>query len=365
MSVVSNPFLPFQSRPPLDGDYAREELSLAYRNSALPLEALSYDITPVGLHYTLTHFDIPRLDAAGYRLAVSGRVARPLTLDLEEIRALPARSERVTLECAGNGRGFLTPRSASMPWLYEAVGTAEWTGTSLRNVLDRAGLLPDAADIAFFGADRGFDRGVAHDYGRSLKPDAAAGDECLLAWAMNGAPLAPQHGYPLRLVVPGWYGMASVKWLTRIEVLAQSFDGQQQAVGYHYRKDPDDPRVPVTFQKVKSLMVPPGIPDWYTRRRLVERGPMGITGRAWSGAGLAVSRGEVAVDGVWRDAHVEPQRSRNAWQGWRCEWRAEPGEHELACRATDAAGATQPVEPPWNLSGMGNNAIQRVAVTVR
>jgi hypothetical protein len=159
--------------------------------------------------------------------------------------------------------------------------------------------------------------------------------------------------------------MASVKWLTRIDPLAQPFDGQQQAVGYHYRKHKDDPGVPVTFQKVKSLMVPPGIPDWYSRRRLVQRGSTRLAGRAWSGAGLAVSRVEVAVDGVWRDAQIEPQRSRNEWQGWRCEWRAEPGEHELACRATDASGETQPVEPPWNTSGMGNNAIQRVAVTVR
>src|SRR6185295_1989886 len=138
MTGAANPFVPFPPRPPLAGDYTRAELALAYRNSALPLEALAWDVTPVGLHYTLTHFDIPRLDAASYRLAVGGRVARALELTLDEIRALPARSQRVTLECAGNGRGFLVPRSASMPWLYEAVGTAEWTGTSLRNVLDRA-----------------------------------------------------------------------------------------------------------------------------------------------------------------------------------------------------------------------------------
>ena len=182
---------------------------------------------------------------------------------------------------------------------------------------------------------------------------------------MNGAPLAPQHGFPLRLVVPGWYGMASVKWLTRIEVLARPFDGQQQAAGYHYRQHQDDPGVPVTHQKVKSLMVPPGIPDWYTRRRLVERGSTQLTGRAWSGGGVYVARVEVAINGLWRDAGVESPPSRGVWQGWRCEWRAEPGEYELACRATDAAGATQPDDPAWNASGMGNNAIQRVAVTVQ
>ena len=221
----ANPFAASGPRPLLEGNYAREELALAYRNSALPLEALAYDVTPLGLHYTLTHFDIPRLPAANYRLAVAGRVAQPLTLTLEQIRGLPARTQRVTLECAGNGRGLMSPRSQSMPWLHEAVGTAEWTGTPLSSVLELAGVLPGAADVVFFGADRGYDRGVEHDYGRSLVPAAAMRDEVLLAWSMNGAPLAPQHGYPLRLVVPGWFGMASVKWLTRIEVLAQAFDG--------------------------------------------------------------------------------------------------------------------------------------------
>ena len=136
-------------------------------------------------------------------------------------------------------------------------------------------------------------------------------------------------------------------------------------VGYHYRKYRDDPGIPITFQKVKSLMVPPGIPDWYTRRRLVERGVARLVGRAWSGAGVAVAQVEVAVDGVWRNAELEPRGDRYAWQGWRCDWRAEPGEHELACRATDATGATQPLVAEWNANGMGNNAVQRLQVTVR
>jgi DMSO/TMAO reductase YedYZ molybdopterin-dependent catalytic subunit len=365
MASAANPFTSYTPRPPLEGNYAREELALAYRNSALPLEALAYEITPIGLHYTLTHYDIPRLDPASFRLAVGGRVARPLTLTLEDIRRFPARAQRVTLECAGNGRGLMSPRSASMPWLYEAVGTAEWTGTPLRHVLDRAGMAADAVDVAFLGADRGFHRGTEHDYGRSLKPAAALADEVLLAYAMNGAPLAPQHGYPLRLVVPGWFGMASVKWLTRIEVLAEAYDGPEQVVGYHYRSHRDDPGTPVTFLKVKSLMLPPGIPDWYTRCRLVDRGTVRLTGRAWSGAGTPVTRVEVGVDGTWHEADLEPQAHRHAWQSWRYDWTAAPGDYELACRATDAAGAQQPAEPPWNTDGMGNNAYQRLRVTVR
>jgi DMSO/TMAO reductase YedYZ molybdopterin-dependent catalytic subunit len=363
--MAANPFFGREPRPHVEGGYALEELALAYRNSGLPLEALAYDVTPVGLHYTLSHFDVPRLDEPGFRLAVGGCVARPLALSLVEIRQLPARTLRVTLECAGNGRGLMRPRYPSMPWLYEGVGTADWTGTPLRHVLEQAGLGPDAADVAFLGADRGFDRGAEHDYGRSLKPADALGDDVLLAYAMNGAPLLPQHGFPLRLIVPGWYGMASVKWLARIDVLERPFDGLQQAIGYHYRKVAGDPGVPVTYARVKSLIAPPGIPDWYTRRRLVERGTVRLAGRAWSGAGVAIARVEVAVDGAWRDAAVEPQAERFAWQAWRHDWDATPGEHELACRATDATGATQPLEPDWNTNGLGNNAVHRIQVTVR
>ncbi|HSD53465.1 MAG TPA: sulfite oxidase [Burkholderiales bacterium] len=363
--MAANPFFGKEPRPHVEGDFAREELALACRNSALPLEALACEVTPVGLHYTLSHFDVPLLDDAAFRLAVGGLVTQSLALALADIRRLPARTLRVTMECAGNGRGLMSPRYPSMPWLYEGVSTAEWTGTPLRYVLEQAGLRRDAVDIAFVGADRGFDRGVEHDYGRSLKPADALADDVLLAYAMNGAPLLPQHGFPLRLVVPGWFGMASVKWLTRIAVLDRPYDGLQQAVGYHYRKYKGDPGVPITHAKVKSLMVPPGIPDWYTRRRLLERGAVALAGRAWSGAGAPIARVEIAVDGAWRDAIVEPQRSRFAWQGWGCDWDASPGEHDLACRATDSTGATQPLEPEWNTNGMGNNAVHRLQVTVR
>lgn len=362
---MTDPFSGRAARAPVEGDYSREELALAYRNAALPLEALAYDRTPVGLHYTLSHFDIPRLDPETFRLAVAGSVARPLSLTLGELRALPRRTLAVTLECAGNGRGLMSPRYPSMPWLYEGVGTADWTGTPLAEVLALAGVAPAAVEIAFLGADRGFDRGVEHDYGRSLTVADALDGDVLLAYEMNGAPLPPQHGFPLRLVVPGWFGMASVKWLARIEVLERAFDGFQQVVGYHYRRHAADPGVPITFAKVKSLMIPPGIPDWYTRRRLVARGRVALAGRAWSGAGNAITRVEVACNGQWRDARVEPQRERFAWQGWSFEWQATPGEHVLASRATDASGASQPLEPEWNTNGMGNNAVQRVEVTVR
>ena len=365
MSGVADPFGEQGPRPPVEGPYAREEIALALRNAALPLEALRYELTPAGLHYTLSHFDLPRLEEHGFALQVCGRVRYPLALTLAELHALPQRTLRVTLECAGNGRGLMSPRYPSMAWLHEGVGTAEWTGVPLARLLERAALERDAVEIAFIGSDRGFDRGVEHDYGRSLKLTDALSEDVLLAYAMNGAPLPPQHGFPLRLIVPGWYGMASVKWLARIEALERAYDGFQQVVGYHYRKFAGDPGMPVTHARVKSLLVPPGIPDWYTRARLVERGTIPLEGRAWSGAGAVIVRVEVAVDEEWRDAAVEPAVHRFAWQRWEYAWNATPGEHELAVRATDATGATQPLDPEWNTNGMGNNAVQRIRVTVR
>jgi len=267
------------------------------------------------------------------------------------------------MECAGNGRAGMTPRYPSMPWTHGAVGTADWTGVPLSKVLGLVKPAPAAVEIAFHGADVGFDSGVEHCFARSLA--LADIENALVAWAMNGQPLLPQHGAPLRLIVPGWFGMASVKWLERIEVLEQPFDGYQQATGYRYKNKPGEDGMPVRHMKVKSLILPPGIPDWYTRRRLVERGMVQIEGRAWSGAGLPITRVELAVDGEWRDAAVSPLQERFAWQRWHATWDARPGEHELACRATDASGSAQPLDPDWNLGGMGNNAVQRIQVTVR
>jgi DMSO/TMAO reductase YedYZ molybdopterin-dependent catalytic subunit len=296
---------------------------------------------------------------------VTGRVATPSVLSLEDIKRWPARTLRVTLECAGNGRGLMSPRYPSMPWAHEAVGTAEWTGTPLRHLLERVGLAGDAIEVAFIGADRGFDRGQEHAYGRSLPREVALGDDVLLVWAMNGAPLLPQHGAPLRLIVPGWYGMASVKWIERIEALATPYQGLQQVSSYMYRPVPDGPSTPVTHMRVKSLLVPPGIPDFYTRARMVEAGPVTLFGRAWSGGGVDVARVEVGIDGAWHEARLERPQGRHAWRGWSWVWNAEPGGHVLSCRATDAAGETQPLKVPWDTGGFGNNAVQRVQVWVR
>ena len=342
-----------------------EELQLAARNHALPLEALRHPITPVGLHYLLIHFDIPHVDEQAWRLRVGGRVESPLTLTLDELKSRPARTLAVTMECAGNGRALLAPRSVSQPWLTEAVGTAEWTGTPLAPILEKAGVLDGSLEVVFTGLDRGIQDDVEHLYERSLPLADALRDEVLLAYAVNGQPLPPQHGFPLRVVVPGWYGMTHVKWLQAIMVVDEPFRGWQQEVAYHLRDSEDDQGRPVTRMLPRSLLVPPGIPDFVSRSRRLEAGPCLLEGRAWSGQG-AVERVEVSLDGgrTWGDAVLGEPVSDFAWRGWTFEWDAEPGEYELSCRASDAAGNTQPDRPVWNFDGFCNNAVQRVPVVV-
>ncbi|HET9851256.1 MAG TPA: sulfite oxidase [Candidatus Limnocylindrales bacterium] len=350
--------------PPTDGPLTLQELQLAGRNRGMPLEAMRYDITPTGLHYLLVHFDIPAVDPVTWRLRLGGLVDNPIELSLEDLRARPSHTIPVTLECAGNGRARLSPRPLSNPWLFEAVGTAEWTGTPLGPLLDEAGLRDDAVELIFTGADRGIQGGTEHDFQRSLSIAEARRPEVLLAYAMNGAPLQPQHGFPVRLVVPGWYGMASVKWLRQIDAVSEPFQGYQQARTYRFKADAADPGEPVSRIRVRALMAPPGIPDYFTRRRLVTAGQVSLTGRAWGGR-TPLDRVEVGVDGDWVDAVLGPSMGDFAWRPWSFEWNARPGKHLLACRATDADGERQPLSAPWNYQGMGNNSVQSIAVTVR
>src|SRR5215217_5678530 len=211
-----------------DPGITQTELRLAARNHALPREALRYPITPAGLHYLLIHYDIPAVDPDGFVLEVGGAVERPLSLSLDALRARERVAMPITFECAGNGRALLEPRPLSQPWLAEAVGTAEWTGVPLAALVEEAGLHDDAVEILFTGLDRGIEGGIEQSYQRSLPIAEAVSPDALLAYAMGGAPLPPQHGFPLRLVIAGWYGMAQVKWLSEITALTEPFDGFQQ-----------------------------------------------------------------------------------------------------------------------------------------
>ena len=342
-----------------------DELRLAARNHAIPAEALRYDVTPPGLHYVLTHYDIPDADPAAWTLTVGGLVDHPLTLSLADLDAMTQHTVRVTLECAGNGRAAGEPRPVSQPWLDGAVGTADWTGVRLTDLLDDAGLGDGAVSVVFAGADHGVERGVEQDYERGLTVAEATTGDVLVATSMNGGPLPPQHGFPVRLVVPGWYGMASVKWLREIRVVDHEFAGFQHQA-YRVRQSPEDPGVPVTRIEPRALLEPPGFPDFMSRARVVDAGAVQLRGRAWSGW-APVERVEVSADdGVtWLEAALESDRGPYAWRGFSASWEATPGPASLRARATDASGRVQPTEPVWNRGGFTNNASQPIPVLVR
>jgi DMSO/TMAO reductase YedYZ molybdopterin-dependent catalytic subunit len=341
-----------------------DELHLASRNHAMPLEMLRHDVTPPGLHYVLVHYDIPLVDADSWRLEIGGEVADSRTLTLADLRERPSRTLRVTLECAGNGRAGLTPRPVSQPWLTGGVGTADWTGVPLADLLGEAGPTQRAVDVVFTGADHGFERGVEQDYARGLSLAEATRDDVLVAFAMNGEPIPAQHGFPVRLVVPGWYGMAHVKWLRSVTVVDHTFDGFQNRA-YRLRQTPEEDGVPVTRMEPRALLQPPGDADFMSRDRILGAGPVRLQGRAWSGWGPIV-RVEVSTDGgtTWSDAALDRHDHAWAWRGFSLEWDARPGEHLLRVRAHDSTGRRQALDPTWNRGGFTNTTDQPVRVLV-
>jgi DMSO/TMAO reductase YedYZ molybdopterin-dependent catalytic subunit len=320
-------------------------------------------VMPNAHFYVRNHFQIPRLDAASFRLAVDGLVERPLNLSLRDLHNMPSRTLIVTLECAGNGRTLFEPPVPGEKWHLGAVSTAEWTGVPLAEVLDRCGVHASACEVPFRGADCGTveNRAEPLRFERSLQIDQARVADTLLAYAMNGEPLPIQHGYPLRLIVPGWYAVASVKWLTEIQLIDQPFAGYYQADKYWYEWEHESQSVrePVTLQRVRALITEPA-PDQES-----ERGEFVVRGVAWSGA-APIARVEVSVgNGPWQEARLVSERRRHSWQWWEFITRIEePGPIHLRARATDLAGRTQPEHAQWNRLGYGNNAIHRVPIRV-
>ena len=321
--------------------------------------ALARAITPPGAHYVRCNFDVPELDAAGHLVAVDGAVAEPFTLAAADLGFLPQRSVTVTLECAGNGRVGLAPLPSGEPWAHGAVSTASWSGVPLSVLLDRAGLRDDVVEILVSGADRGTPAGSRFEtrFCRALPLDKALDANVILAIEMNGRPLPVEHGAPVRLIVPGWYGMASVKWVTRIAALTEPFEGWFQRERYVYERERE--RRPVDVMRVKSLVMAPesgaGVP----------RGRVTVWGWAWSGA-APVAAVDVSLDGeAWQPATLEPALAPHAWRRFSLVVPIdEPGRHVVRTRARDAAGRVQPDVPVWNKHGYGNNAIAPVCFYV-
>jgi DMSO/TMAO reductase YedYZ molybdopterin-dependent catalytic subunit len=320
-------------------------------------------VMPAAHFYVRNHFTTPVLDPELYELTVSGMVDRPLRLSLRDLHNLPSRSLVATLECAGNGRARFDPPVNGEQWNFGAASTAEWTGVPLVEILNRAGLATGAHDVVFRGADSGLVDGASAPvrFERALSVDDARDSGALIAYAMNGESLPLQHGRPVRLIVPGWYSVASVKWLIEIEVIGHPFDAFFQTKRYHYEwvRDGGVVREPVRLQRVRALIAQPTAGDSLTAGEILVRGV------AWSGAapidGVDVCIGE----GRWQPAQLIGERRRHSWQWWELFTTSEVrGQTTVRARATDQAGNTQPEQPEWNRLGYGGNAIQTVSVVI-
>jgi DMSO/TMAO reductase YedYZ molybdopterin-dependent catalytic subunit/rhodanese-related sulfurtransferase/glyoxylase-like metal-dependent hydrolase (beta-lactamase superfamily II) len=321
-------------------------------------------VMPNARFYVRNHFETPRLDPASWRLQVSGLVEHQLRLSLRDLRNMRSQTLVATLECAGNGRSAFDPPADGEQWRLGAASTAEWAGVPLIEILDRAGITPAAREVVFRGADRGSAREAADPvrFERSLSVADARHSESLLAYAMNGEPLPLEHGYPLRLIVPGWYAVASVKWLTEIDITSSPFTGffQTQRYIYETQRDGTTAREPVRLQKVRSIIIEP------SGEHDITTGDLVIRGVAWSGA-APIEKVEVSIgDGPWQIASLIGERRPHSWQWWELPTRLHrPGQTTLRARATDLAGRTQPDRPDWNRLGYGGNAVQVVRLLVR
>ena len=316
------------------------------RNLETPFEQIESYLTPTELFYIRSHFPAPNIDVTSYRLHIDGAVRTPCALTYQELRDMPSETRVALLECAGNSRVFLVPQARGAQWELGAVGNAEWTGVPLAALLERAGVEENACEIVLEGADRGVpaEEPVPPgpvSYARSLRRSKALQREVLMAYHMNGGDLSQDHGSPVRAVVPGHYGMASVKWLTRVHAVREPFHGYWQTVDYGYwdRLDANPVRRALGEMKVKSEIARPQVYE-----RLEPNEIYTISGAAWTGESEVVGVA-VSTDGghTWSEAELLDPAQRHAWRRWKLDWMtpATPGRYVLLARATDANGNVQ------------------------
>ena len=333
------------------------------RGAETPVQAMEELITPTSLFYIVHHYDTPPPVYPGtWSARVEGHVSQPLEIGYEQLRSMPSRTVMALAECTGNSRKYLSPETIGAQWGDGLVSAAEWTGVPMGAALRLAGIGNGAHQVVVEGTDSGTaePEHVAATFAKGLPLDKALHPDTLLAWAMNGELLDHLHGAPIRLIVPGWFGVWWVKWVSRIEVIDRPFEGFWQSERYTYQCPDDEERPLVTTQHVKSLICRPA------EGTEVSRGRQLISGRAWSGRGN-ITRVEVSTDGgsSWRSAALSAPESAWMWTRWEYEWEpTEKGEASLMARATDATGEVQPERIRWNRHGYGNNAIRARNVTV-
>jgi DMSO/TMAO reductase YedYZ molybdopterin-dependent catalytic subunit len=333
-------------------------------NQEAPISFLAGHHVPARLFYLRNHFAYPSLSASAYWLPVNGLVKTPMIFSLQHFMAMPSKRVNVLLECAGDKRNLFQPKVFGEQWEKGAISQGYWKGVSLKTLLHYAGVLQGAAEVVVEGYDFGeredMDR-VVH-YTRSLPIEKALHEDTIIAYEYNGRPIPFKHGFPLRLIVPEWYAMASVKWIKRITVTAESFKGPFQSIDYNYYPHPknDDGKYPVTIINVNSTIQQPLNMD------VLQEGTHLIKGIAWTGKG-AIQKVEVSFDdGVtWKETHLDPPASLYAWTSWSYEWKAhKKGKYTILSRASDSAGRVQPLKAFWNRKGYGYNEVDKVEVKI-
>jgi len=334
-----------------DGRIVRSESPL---NLETPFSTLDSFLTPAKSFYVRTHFPIPAIDRNAWWLQVEGEVEKPFAINYEQLMAMKSVTAPVTLECAGNNRNFLEPKVKGVQWHLGAVGNAEWTGVPLLTLLDRAVPKPNASEVILEGADSGMledpksPRGELK-FARSIPLEKARND-VLLAYRMNGGELPPEHGFPVRAIVPGWYAMASVKWLQRIIVNDRPFTGYYQTIDYAYWQRSDYGRwqrgeqiaelTPLTEIQVKAEIARPAEGEI-----LPASASVSVHGAAWA-CDAEITKVELSTDNgaTWNETTLLGESTPNAWRLWQFAWRtpSQAGKHTLIARATDSLGRTQP-----------------------
>ena len=338
-------------------------------NLEMPFERLDNFITPIESFYVRTHFPIPAIDRDAWWLNVEGEVEKPVAINYEELLELESRTIPATLECAGNNRNFLEPKVKGVQWDLGAVGTADWTGIPLSILLDRAEVKPGAREVILEGADGG----VLEDpkrpsgkvqFARSI-PLAKARTDVLLAYQMNGNDLPPQHGFPLRAIVPGWYAMASIKWLQRVIVTDRPFTGYYQTMDYAYwaRRGDIAELVPLTEMQIKAEIAKPAQGEIVPANSNVR-----VHGAAWTSDG-EITKVELSTDGgsTWSETNPIDKPTRNAWRRWEYTWHTplKAGQATLIARATDSHGCSQPAERDPDRGTYMINHLLPISVEVR
>ncbi|MDE5413398.1 sulfite oxidase [Alkalihalobacterium chitinilyticum] len=334
-------------------------------NQETPIHFLRGSIFDKGYWFLRNHFQYPDLTINSGNLLITGAVKKAFIIKLEQLKTLPSKTITVPLICAGNQRAEFRPKVYGEQWEEGAVSQGVWTGVPLKDLLGVSGLEENALEVVFTGADRGTTPNVdeAVLYERSLPMNKALHPDTMVAYEYNGQPIPFKHGYPLRLIVPNWYGMASVKWLQKITVVAQPYEGPFQTDDYVYYPDPhtDEGKSPVTTIRVNSIIQQP------LDHSIIDEGAHVIVGLAWSGEGQ-IEEVEISFDkgNTWEAVTLaQDQTKRYAWTEWQYNWTTPgKGTFTIQTRAKDSDGNVQPEREYWNRKGYGYNAIYRINVKV-